>query len=151
MRPKISATFHGRDIFAPAAAYLAMGCSPSQFGPEIQDYVVPQFAKPYMKKCELISETVYVDNFGNVVTNISSKDLEELETRIGDSLHIRIGRKTFDLKICSAYGEVPARTPLTIVGSQDFLEISINQGNASKMFKLKIGGSFSIRFCGTRQ
>jgi len=151
MRPKISATFHGRDIFAPVAAYLAMGCSPSQFGPEIQDYVVPQFAKSYMKKCEVIGEVIYVDDFGNVVTNISSKDLEELETRISDLLHVRIGRNTFDMRFCSAYGEVPARTPLIIVGSHDFLEFSINQGNASKMFKLKIGDSFSIRFCGTRQ
>jgi len=146
VRPKISTTFHGRDIFAPAAAYLAMGCSPSQFGPEIQDYVIPQFAKPYMKKGELVGEVVYVDDFGNIVTNISSKDLEELETSGGDLLHVRMGRKIFDMRFCSAYGEVPARTPLVIIGSHDFLEISINQGNASKTLNLEIGDSFSIRY-----
>ena len=146
IRPKISTTFHGRDIFAPAAAYLAIGRSPSQFGPEIQDYVVPQFAKPYIKKGELIGEIMYIDDFGNVVTNILSKNLEKLETGIGDLLHVGIGRKTFDMRFCSAYGEVSTRTPLVIVGSHDFLEISINQGNASKTLNLKIGDSFNIHF-----
>ena len=146
MCPKISTTFHGRDIFAPAAAYLVRGCSPSRFGSEIQDYVIPQFAQPYMKKGEIVGEVMYIDNFGNVVTNISSKDHEELETSIGDLLHVRIGRKTFGMRFCSAYGEVPARTLLAIVGSHDFLEISINQGNASKTLNLRIGASFSIRF-----
>ena len=144
--PKISTTFHGRDIFAPAAAYLAKRCSPSQFGPEIHDYVIPQFAKPYMKKGELMGEVMHVDDFGNVVTNVSSKDLEELETSIGDVLHVRIQRKTFDMRSCSAYGEVPSGTPLVIVGSHDFLEISINQGNASKTLNLRTGDSFSIHF-----
>lgn len=146
MRPKISTTFHGRDIFAPVAAYLALGRSPSQFGPEIEDYVFPQFAKPHMQNDEILGEVVYIDDFGNVVTNISSKDLEKLEAGIGDLLQVRIRRKRFDMRFCSAYGEVPARTPLVIVGSHDFLEISINQGNASKTFNLKIGDSFSIRF-----
>ncbi len=146
MRPKISTTFHGRDIFAPAAAYLARGCSPSQFGPEFHDYVIPQYAEPYMKESELIGEVMYIDNFGNVVTNIASKKLEELETCIGDVLHVRIRRKTFDVRFCSAYGEVPARTPLAIVGSHDFLEISVNQGNASKTLNLEIGDLLSIHF-----
>jgi len=146
VRPKISTTFHGRDIFAPAAAHLSLGCSPSQFGPEIENYVVPQFAKPRMKKDELIGEVMYIDDFGNIVTNISSKDLEELETRIGDLLNARIGRKTFEMRFCSTYGDVPAKTPLAVVGSHDFLEISINQGNASQTLNLKIGDSFSIRF-----
>jgi len=93
MRPKISTTFHGRDVFAPAAAHLALGCSPSRFGPEIHDFIVPQFAKTYRKKGELIGEVIYIDDFGNVV-NISSKDLEEQKTSVGDLLHLRIKRKT---------------------------------------------------------
>jgi len=146
MRQKVSTTFHGRDIFAPVAAYLSTGCSPSQFGPEIKDYTVPEFAKPHRKKDELIGEVIYVDDFGNVVTNISSKDLEELEISVGDLLHVREGRKTFDVRFCSAYGEAPAETPLVVVGSHDFLEISINQGSVSKTLNLKVGNSVSIRF-----
>ena len=146
MRPKISTTFHGRDIFAPAAAYLAKGYSPSQFGPEIQDYVIPQFAKPYMKRDELIGEVMYMDEFGNVVTNISSRDLEEQETSIGDLLHVRFGRRKLDMRFCSAYAEVSPRTPLVSVGSHEFLEISVNQGNASKKLNLKVGDSLGIRF-----
>jgi len=146
MRQKVSTTFHGRDIFAPAAAHLSMGYSPSQFGPEIKDYGVPKFAKPYMKRNKLVGEVMHVDDFGNVVTNISYRDLEKLKTGLGDLLHMGIRRKKFDIRFCSAYSEVPVRTPLVIVGSHNFLEISINQGNASKTLNLKIGDSISIYF-----
>jgi len=151
MRPKISTTFHGRDIFAPAAAHLSMGRPPPQFGPEIHDYVIPQFAEPYMKKLELAGEVMHVDSFGNIVTNISSKDLEKLETGIGELLHVRIRGKRVDMRFCLAYGEVPAGTPLAIVGSHDFLEISVNQGTASKTFKSEPGDAVSIYLRGTQQ
>ena len=146
MCPKISTIFHGRDIFAPAAAHLSMGRAPSEFGPEIHDYVIPQFAEPYMKKGELTGEIMHIDSFGNIVTNISSKDLEKRETSIGELLHVRIKGEMIDMRFCSAYGEVPAGTPLAIVGSHDFLEISINQGNASQTFKSKLGDAVSIHF-----
>jgi len=144
MRPKISTTFHGRDVFAPTAAHLALGCSPSRFGPEIHDLIVPQFAKTYRKKGELMGEVIYVDDFGNVVTNISSKDLEELKTSVGDLLHLKIRRKTLGMRFCSAYSEVTVGTVLAVVGSHDFLEISVNQRNASKTLNLKIGDSVGI-------
>jgi S-adenosylmethionine hydrolase len=144
MLPRVSRTFHGRDIFAPAAAHLARGRPPYEFGPEIHDYALPEFAKPRVRKGELLGEILHIDDFGNVVTNISAENLEKMGVREGYALHVKLRGKTLALKLCSAYGEVPAKKPLGIIGSSDFLEISVNQGNASKVFKAKIGDSVRV-------
>jgi len=144
MLPQISRTFHGRDIFAPAAAHLARGNPPFEFGPEIQDHMLPEFAKPYVRKNELLGEILHIDDFGNIVTNLSAKDLEKTGIREGFTLHVKFKGETLALKLCSSYGEASAKEPLAIIGSSDFLEISINQGDASKAFKAKIGDSICV-------
>lgn len=144
MLPKVSRTFHGRDIFSCAAAHLAKGVSPPKFGPEVHDYATPRFAKPHLKGDELLGEVLHVDDFGNVVTNISVKDLEKMDVQEGRFLHIKLKDKTLKLKLCSAYGEVPAQSPLAIIGSSDFLEVSVNQGDASKVFRVKTGDPIQV-------
>jgi S-adenosylmethionine hydrolase len=81
----VSNTFHGRDVFAPAAAGLAMGCDPSSFGREIQDYLVPSFAKPVVRAGAVLGEILHVDSFGNIITSIPVELLkEELTVHEGD-------------------------------------------------------------------
>lgn len=144
MLPHVSRTFHGRDVFAPAAAYLAKGRSPSEFGPEIQDYVFPRFAKPYEKEGELHGEVLHIDGFGNVITNISRKDMEKRKIREGDELKVKLKSRSLTLKFCSAYGEEASKKTLAIIGSSGFLEIAVNQGNAAEFFKMKVGEMVSI-------
>lgn len=143
MLPRVSRTFHGRDIFAPVAAYLATK-RPSAFGPEIQDYAFPEFAKPQVRASELLGEVLHIDGFGNIISNISAEGIGKIGICEGDSLHVKLDSETLTLKLCSAYGEVPAKTPLAIIGSSDFLEISINQGSASRTFKTKTGDSLRV-------
>ncbi|MEM3613504.1 MAG: SAM-dependent chlorinase/fluorinase [Candidatus Bathyarchaeia archaeon] len=137
MLPKVSTTFHGRDIFAPAAAHLSKGVPPSEFGPEIRRIVKPQFAKIVRKGSTLVGEIIHVDGFGNIITNFALKELECLGIR--KSLNIKIGETTCRLRLCKAYAEVEAKKPLALIGSHDFLEISVNQGSAAEMFKVKVG------------
>jgi len=144
MLPRISRTFHGRDVFAPVAAHLARGNSPSKFGPEIYDFMLPEFAKPHARESELFGEVLHIDDFGNVVSNISAKDLEKMRIHEGCFLRVKLSGKALTLKLCSAYGEVAAKTPLAIIGSSDFLEVSVNQGSASRMFKAKIGNPLRV-------
>ena len=75
MLPKLSSTFHGRDVFAPAAAHLDKGIKPSEFGPEITEAATPKFASVERRNSSLIGEVWYIDDFGNIITNISQKDL----------------------------------------------------------------------------
>ncbi len=139
MLPRISRTFHGRDVFAPVAAYLAGGRHPSQFGPEIQDHVFPEFAKPSARKDGLFGEVLHIDDFGNLISNISAGELKKTGIHEGSCLDVYLKGKISTLKLCSAYGEVTTKKLLAIIGSSDFFEIAINQGNASQMFKVKAG------------
>ncbi len=144
MLPKRSKTFHGRDIFAPAATYLAAGIKPFDFGAAIDDYIVPDFAKPHQRNGELLGEVLHVDNFGNIISNISAEDLKNMGINEGNTLQVRLGDKIVSLMFCSAYGEVAVGVPLALVGSSGFLEVSINQGSGSRIFGVKVGDVFCV-------
>jgi S-adenosylmethionine hydrolase len=144
MLPKVSKTFHGRDIFAPAAAYLTAETKPSEFGPAIDDYIVPDFAKPHQRNGELLGEVLHVDDFGNTISNISAEDLKTVGINEGNTLQVRLGDKIVSLRFCSAYGEVAAGASLALVGSSGFLEVALNQGSASRTFGANVGDSFYV-------
>ncbi|MBM4400363.1 MAG: SAM-dependent chlorinase/fluorinase [Crenarchaeota archaeon] len=142
MLPKVSSTFHGRDIFAPAAAYLMNGVKPEEFGPEIRKAVQPEFAKITQKNGVLIGEVLHVDGFGNVITNINEKEVAQ--NCMKGELSVELAGCKLKLKFCEAYGETGPREPLALIGSHGFLEIAINQGNAAKRFKTKAGDRVAI-------
>jgi len=142
--PKISNTFHGRDIFAPAAAYLANEISPSEFGPEIPEIVTPKFAKITKTKTTLTGEIIHIDDFGNIITNLREKDLELMSTR--KTVNLKLKNTRLKLRLCKAYSEVKAQQPLVIIGSHNFLEISINRGNAAENFKIRVGDKVRLYY-----
>jgi len=142
MLPKVSHTFHGRDIFAPAAAHLMSGVKPEEFGPEIRKAVQPEFAKVTQRNGVLVGEVLHVDSFGNVITNISEKEVAQ--NRVKDAVSVELPSCKLKLKLCEAYGETEPREPLVLIGSHGFLEIAINQGNAAKRFKTKAGDRVAI-------
>lgn len=144
LRP-VSRTFHGRDLFSPAAAYLAKGASASSFGPEIRDPVIPSFAYPMVQGEEIRGEVIHADGFGNLITNITKKQLKAVGIEEGDSLQAVLKGTSVNMKICSAYGDVPAKTPLAIMGGTGFLEFSVNQGDAAQSFKTRIGDNIIIK------
>jgi S-adenosylmethionine hydrolase len=144
MLPKVSKTFHGRDVFAPTAAHLAGGAAASVLGEEISNYIVPSFAKPRLEENSVLGEVLHVDGFGNIITNVQSSTLTELGIHEGDVVTVGIGNKTTALKFCSTYGGVHRGDALALVGSHDFLEISVNQGNAAERFNPNRGGSICL-------
>lgn len=142
MLPHVSSTFHGRDIFAPAAAHLSNGVSPSEFGPEVGEIIIPEFAKLVKRKGAVVGEVLHVDSFGNIITNFGEKELKLMG--VSDTVNVKIESKLLELKLCKAYAEVQLKKPLAIIGSHNFLEISINQGNAAEKFKVKIGDKIAL-------
>jgi len=143
MLPRISRTFHGRDVFAPTAAFLTIGRLPSEAGSEINDYFIPKYAKLVLKNKTLSGEVLHIDDFGNVITNISEKDLNKLGAKKDVPLQVKLGRRVLSLRYCSAYGEVGVDELLAVIGGHGFLEIAINQGNAAR--KLRTKGGMSVR------
>jgi S-adenosyl-L-methionine hydrolase (adenosine-forming) len=137
--PTVSSTFHGRDIFAPAVAYLDKGVKPPAFGPEITDPITPKFAAVTRKNNSLCGEVLHIDVFGNIITNIAEKELnkvKKVKAKLADSL--------LEASFAKTYGEVKQKDPVALVGSHGFLEIALNQGSAAKKFKVHSGDLVTI-------
>ena len=133
---EISTTFHGRDIFAPAAAYLSLGVKPESFGPSIKSWHEISFSDPATKQGKLIGEIVHIDTFGNLLSNVDHKSL--LQFSKGRPFVIKIGKRTLrGLK--KGYWEGRRNEPIALIGSGGLLEISVPEGNAQKTLKIKRG------------
>jgi hypothetical protein len=141
--PRVSSTFHGRDIFAPAAARLANGRSPPELGPEIHHMMSPEFARIVRRKDALEGQVIYIDDFGNIITSFTEKELETV--KIKGKLSVKVGNTELTLKLRRAYGDVEKQQPLAIIGSHDFLEISVNQDSAANVFDMQVGDKVVIR------
>ena len=135
MLPRVSSTFHGRDLFAPVAAHLAKSVPASEFGPQIRDAMKPDFTKVAVRKNVLVGEVLHVDDFGNIITNISEKEAVLLGS-VG-AISVELSGQRLSLKFCKAYGEVKPKEPLILLGSRNYLEIAVNQGNAARKFKAR--------------
>jgi len=144
MLSHMSWTFHGRDVFAPAAAHLARGVAPKEFGSQIFDYVAPDFAEPRLEDGQLVGEVLHVDGFGNVISNISGEELSCLGVRKGCRMVVGVGSKTVYVPFCSAYGEVPVGASLAVIGGTGFLELAVNQGCAAEVYGAEVGQVFSV-------
>lgn len=144
MLPTVSSTFHGRDVFAPAAAHLSKGILPKHFGPEISDCVMPRFAKPIRQAGRLVGEVLHIDDFGNIITNISEEDLNKARLKTGKTLAVDL--KNECLKVClrRTYGDAEANSVLMLIDSHGFLELAVNLGDASRRFRVKAGDAVSV-------
>ena len=142
----VSATFHGRDIFAPAAAYLWRGTPISALGPALRStsIVTLELPRPTESSRELRGEVVYVDGFGNLVSNIDRRTAEQFCSRFRHkSLSVRIKRGAA-MGILDTYGDAPKGAPLATFGSFNLLEIAIRNGNAAAKFAAGPGSPVSV-------
>ena len=135
---KVSDTFHGRDIFAPVAAHLSKGVAVEVVGEPFLEYVVGEIKRPSVDPKKVAGEIVYIDGFGNAVTNIDGELLagcEEVKIRVKSTVVDRIRR---------TYADVPAGEPLVLVGSGGTLEISIHGGSAKERIGFSVGDSVTV-------
>jgi S-adenosylmethionine hydrolase len=139
MLPKVSSTFHGRDVFAPVAAHLDTGIKPSEFGPEITEAATPKFASVERRNSSLIGEVWHIDDFGNIITNISQKDMPQ--NRV---VNVKLPGVLQNISFGKTYAQAKSHEPLALIGSHGFLEIALNQGNAAEKFHAKAGDKIEV-------
>jgi hypothetical protein len=132
-RSPVSATFHGRDIFAPVAAMLSLGFPPIEFGEPLDSVRVLPLPRPSQRPDgTLVGHILHVDNFGNLITDIKSDDLslkaEHITIEVG-------GQLIFGLSDTYAEGS----GLLALIGSSDYLEVSLKGGSASSLLDARVG------------
>ncbi|MBN1900309.1 SAM-dependent chlorinase/fluorinase [Candidatus Sumerlaeota bacterium] len=139
------ATFEGRDVFAPAAAYLASGVDMEKFGPPCRDMArLDLFENAGVKNGVLEGRIVYVDHFGNLITNLTPRDLEKDWDECRAVIDIKGGKIH---GVSKGYGDVESGALLAYWGSTGCLEIAVNQGSAAGTLGIRIGENFFIT-CG---
>ncbi|MFQ5897625.1 MAG: S-adenosyl-l-methionine hydroxide adenosyltransferase family protein [Candidatus Methylomirabilia bacterium] len=125
--PEVSRTFHGRDLFAPAAASLSLGTPLERLGPPLADPVRLPWPGALWQEGALVGKVVHVDRFGNLITSIRAADLEAFGRR--ESLAVEVqGREVGGVVGC--YADVKSRSAAALLGSSNRLEIFVREGSA---------------------
>jgi len=135
-----SKTFHGRDIFSPAAAYVSKGIF-DELGTRLPNYATIPYRKAHMSSTSIIGEIAYFDRFGNIETNIPYSWISEKE-----NVKIKISNKVVSAPVVEAYGDVDEGELLVHEDSTGFIEIAVNKGVARERFKCFEGCDLEISF-----
>jgi S-adenosylmethionine hydrolase len=140
----VSATFHGRDIFAPVAGHLSLGAEPDRFGHPIEDYVRLTLPRPWQCGARSITgEILHIDRFGNLVSNIAREDLEPLASG-GPITALRVEIAGRRVPVVAYYAQVAPGAPGAVIGSADYLEIFVHQGDASRLLRAGRGSEVLV-------
>jgi hypothetical protein len=140
----VSNTFHARDIFAPVAAWLAKGVDTEKFGAEIDDFV--RFNAPKPKPVDdktLRGVVLKVDRFGNLVTNITTRDAPSLFGAQPAPFKMLVGKREIT-EIHSNYAEGVPGEVFVIAGSMGYLEIAANRASAAQIIGAGKGSDVNV-------
>jgi S-adenosylmethionine hydrolase len=145
--PTPSTTFHGRDIFSPAAAHAALGVDLSQFGGAtgLLPFDMP---RPAVAEGTLTAPVLYVDEFGSLILAAERSDLTAAlgDVGFGTALHVGFsGHGTVELPFAETFGAVPVGDPLLWVDSSGWLGVAVNQGSAARRFGMDASGTVTVR------
>ena len=147
MRLPVSPVFHGRDVFAPAAAHLAMGVAPEEFGPAVA--LAKLVAAPYEEAVcadgKIKAQVIQINKYGSLHLNITNAAWENFGAALGAKLELEVNNQKITLTHVTTFGEVPPGTPLVLKDDYARVEVAINLGNFSKTFSVKIGDRCEIK------
>ena len=137
MLSSVSNTFHGRDVFSPAAAHLARGEHWEDAGPAIPELVRLDLRTATADAAGISGSVVALDGpYGNLITNVSKGRFEELGYRLGDTVHVKVGSEQFDVPYVRTFGDVPVGSALLYIDSSDLVSLAINQDNFARVHNI---------------
>ncbi|MCH8486352.1 MAG: SAM-dependent chlorinase/fluorinase [Candidatus Cyclonatronum sp.] len=140
MLAEVSNTFHGRDIFAPAAAHLSTGIAAERFGPLVETPLYFRWAQPISDDEGIQGWVSHIDTYGNLITNIPHKLLPQ-----NGQTALKIYAGTTILKsVDRCYSSVTEGEPVALIGSSGMLEISVRNGNAAELLNVRKGMTVSV-------
>ena len=138
------ATFDGRDLFAPAAAWLTKGQPIGSFGRLVPNYERLPVSEPAWDKHVMAGEIVYIDRFGNLISNLTAYHIREVRgvTKRADP-YIRIGGVTID-RFVHSYGEGSADSPQALINSNGYIEVFLKEGRAADQLHVARGARIEL-------
>ncbi|MGE5072703.1 MAG: S-adenosyl-l-methionine hydroxide adenosyltransferase family protein [Anaerolineae bacterium] len=145
--PVVSHVFHGRDIFAPAAAHLANGVPLREFGRAFDDPVRLELPKPVRTSAGLRGEVIHIDHFGNIASNIR---IEDMQPALAHPEAVTVSLRDAEVRgLVDTFGERPVGELIALFGSTGSLIVSVVNGSAAQRLGVKVGDSFEATFPST--
>jgi len=148
MLDPVSRTFHGRDVFSPAAAHLAVGLDPAELGPAVEpdSLVRLELPEPEVGSARIGATVLYVDRYGNVQLNLSRVDLERAGVVPGRRVELDLGVDRYYATAARAFADARPGDIILYEDSYGNIAVAITGGNAAEMFGLRAGQRLTIRF-----
>jgi S-adenosylmethionine hydrolase len=140
-RASVSSTFHGRDIFAPAAGHLSCGLDPERLGPAISEWQRLAVPMPRPLPDGIGGELVFVDHFGNLITNIAATQVKRQPTTL-----VIDSQACPDFAWVSTYADADPGRLVVLVSSNGFIEVAVAEGDAAKRLNVMRGASIVLRW-----
>jgi len=139
--PSVSRTFHGRDLFAPAAAHLALGVEPEALGPPLAlDALVRlDVPQPLIRDGAVEASVLYIDRFGNIQLNLTRDDLDEVSVVPGTRLELQLGGERYYATAARTFADARPGEIVLYEDSYRNVAIAINRGSAAEMFSAHAG------------
>jgi S-adenosyl-L-methionine hydrolase (adenosine-forming) len=138
----VSKTFHGRDIFAPVAAWLSKGWQTASMGEVIEDYKRFAIPRPKANNGILNGVVMQVDSFGNLITNFRQEDLAENAVEAG-KVDLHIGTHAVS-RLVETFAAGNSGETIAYIGSSGYVEIAMNKGNAARTLGLGRGAAVTL-------
>ena len=144
-RETVSPTFHGRDVFGPAAAWLASGVAPEQLGPEVTDcHRLPLTLLRREASGRVGGVVLQVDRFGNVITSVHDGELRDLLGHSPELVEFSAGGQEIGQR-CRTYAEAPAGELVYLKGSSGYYEIAVSEQSAARILGMKVGDAVQVK------
>lgn len=142
----MSRTFHGRDIFAPAAAHLASGVDPSELGAQIPLEEVVEFSIPeaWVHDDHLHAEVLQLDRFGNLQMNFGRQQLEQVGLAEGELLEIRLEGHRLEVPLGKSFSDVEVGHFVLVEDSYEKLSLAVNNGDAAARLQAHAGSTIIV-------
>jgi S-adenosylmethionine hydrolase len=144
--PSVSRTFHGRDLFSPAAAHLALGVSPSELGPPIDPdtLVRPDLPEPEVGHSRLRATILYVDGFGNIQLNLTREHLEQVGIVPGTRVELLLGPERYYAVAARTFSDARPGDLILYEDAYRRIAVAISRGSAAEMFGVSAGQELRI-------
>jgi S-adenosylmethionine hydrolase len=141
MLAPVSRTFHGRDIFSPAAAHLALGVDLGELGPPVEpgELLRLEVPEPQVGSSRIRATALYVDRFGNIQLNLRSEDVEQIGIVPGTKVELEVRFERYFAIAAGTFAEVRPGDVVVYEDAYRSIALAINQGNAAHMFSVRVG------------
>jgi S-adenosylmethionine hydrolase len=146
MLSPVSHTFHGRDIFAPAAAHLAVGVGLAELGPALDPASLERLAlpEPQIGKSRIRATVLFVDRFGNIRLNLRRGDLARVGIEPGTRIELEVSFERYFAVAARTFADVRAGDIVLYEDAYGNVALAINRGNAAQVFAARIGQELRI-------